>query len=96
MPTRGTRGTATTVADLAHRAAGGDAAAFAALYDRSVDGVWRAALCAGAGADEAEAVVRRAYVELWRRAAEPEVQRRPVLWLMETVHRAVRGAARAA
>jgi DNA-directed RNA polymerase specialized sigma24 family protein len=84
------------VADLARRAATGDVAAFAALYDRSVDHVWRTARGSGAGADEAERVVLAAYVELWRRTAEPEVQCRPVLWLMETVHRAVRGVPHAA
>jgi DNA-directed RNA polymerase specialized sigma24 family protein len=84
------------VADLARQAATGDVAAFAVLYDRSVDHVWRTARGSGAGADEAERVVLAAYVELWRRTAEPEVQCRPVLWLMETVHRAVRGVPHAA
>ena len=88
--------TRTTLADLARQAATGDVEAFAALYDRSVDDVWRTARGSGAGAGEAEEAVLVAYVELWRRAGEPEVQCRPVLWLMETVHRAVRGVPRAA
>ena len=90
------RTTSRTVADLARQAATGDVEAFAALYDRSVDDVWRTARGSGAGAGEAEEAVLAAYVELWRRAGEPEVQCRPVLWLMETVHRAVRGVPRAA
>ena len=93
-PTGGT--TSSTERDLLLRAGAGDAACFGRLYDLTVADVWRTIRCAGAGQAEAERAVVTAYVELWTRAADPEVAAHPRRWLMGHAYRAVRGHERAA
>jgi RNA polymerase sigma-70 factor (ECF subfamily) len=88
MTTRGS-GRAAVARALVRRSARGDRESFAALYDLTSAHAWRTARCLGADAREAEDVLERAYVDLWRQGADPRVQRDPVTWLLARVHRTV-------
>lgn len=68
----------------------------AALYDQTIEDVWRTARGSGAGQAEAEAAVVAAYVALWQDDDDEDVRRSPRLWLMCHVHQAVRAQVPAA
>jgi RNA polymerase sigma-70 factor (ECF subfamily) len=80
---------ATIARALLRRSARGDRRAFAAFYDLTSTHAWRTARCLGADAREAEDVLERVYVDLWRHGADARLQRDPVTWLLARIHRTV-------
>ncbi|MBU2695694.1 hypothetical protein [Pimelobacter sp. 30-1] len=68
---------------LLGRAAAGDGASFARLYDLTCDLVWRLELCRHRDPVAAEEAVRRRYAAAWRHAAaQPRSGRSPQAWLL--------------
>lgn len=87
MPTRGD-------ASLWARARGGDGRAFAELFDRHRDRVFRAALRTLDPTD-AEDAVAVAFLELWRLRERARIVEGSLLpWLLATVHNVARNLAR--
>lgn len=83
---------AAPVADLdavMRRIALGDESAFAELYDRLVPSVHRLAQLVLGRCEEADAVVRETFVEVWRRAVDPRLTAglRIDAWILVTAHR---------
>ena len=63
-------GNATPLDQLLVRSAAGDEAAFAEVYDRTVGLTWPIILQGTGRVEDAEAVTRRVYTELWQQAPQ--------------------------
>ena len=77
------------------RACAGDSSAFAAVYDRHRERVFRAALRVSGDRHDAEDITAAAFFELWRRRAAVRVVGGSVLpWLLVVTSNAARNQAR--
>ena len=82
------RGDATRLADLLHRAGLGDEVAFAAFYDATSARAYGLALRVVRNPAHAEEVTQEAYLDAWRSSARYDVQRGSAAgWLLTIVHR---------
>ena len=82
------RGDATRLADLLHRAGLGDEAAFAEFYDATSARAYGLALRVVRNPAHAEEVTQEAYLDAWRSSARYDVQRGSAAgWLLTIVHR---------
>ena len=86
----------TAEATLWARSVGGDAEAFACVFDLHRDPVFRQAARLVQGRDEAEDIAASAFLELWRRRADVRVVGGSVLpWLLVTTSNLARNSVRA-
>lgn len=84
----GAGGPVTDLADLLKRAARGDQAAFAELYDATASRLYGLAVRVVRDPAQAEEVVQEAYLDVWRTSARFDSDRGSALsWLLTICHR---------